>query len=213
MTDHLLRPPPVIDRVVGLHAPDYPQLCDPGNVRRRDMLEVFDAKAAIARSVFARDAGEDVELGANRAIANRVHDDVQPGFVGAGRPRIEMLRRVDEEARVVRCIREWGEHRRGVGAERTVHETFEAANVQPRIAAAARPHGVAQLFPRREWHGRVDARAHPAAVSRALESSHVGPCAHVVDGGHAVARDVRHRGIDGPVDLLRCRLRNSAIDE
>ena len=54
------------------------------------------------------------------------------------------------------------EHRRRVRAERAVDEALEAADVEPRVAAAARRDGVAELLPRGERNDGVDARLHPA---------------------------------------------------
>ena len=58
-----------------------------------------------------------VELRPNREIADRVHDEVQSVRVGAVRPAIEIVRRVDEQPAIVRRVVERLEHRRGVRAE------------------------------------------------------------------------------------------------
>ena len=77
----------------------------------------LDAKATVARTVLLGGTLEDIELQTNRAVADRVHDHVQPRGIGAGGPRFEIFGRVHEQAAVVRRIRERLEHRRGVRAE------------------------------------------------------------------------------------------------
>ena len=66
---------------------------------RREVLRVLDAEAAVARAVLARDALEDVEQRRVRPVADRVHDDLQAGLVGAGDPRVEIFGRVDQAGR------------------------------------------------------------------------------------------------------------------
>ena len=68
--------------MIGLHARDHAERAEARNVRGREMLRVLDAEPSISRPVLARDALEDVELRADRAIADRVHDHMKSGLVG-----------------------------------------------------------------------------------------------------------------------------------
>ena len=102
--DDLLGPPAIVDRVVRLHAGDDAELAEPRDLRRGDVLRVLNAEATIPLAVFFCDALEDVELGANRPVADGVHDHVEAGFVGTRNPSVQILGRVDEEPRVGRYI-------------------------------------------------------------------------------------------------------------
>ena len=97
---------------------------------------MLDAEAAVARAVLFRDALVDVELHADRAVADRVHRDLQSGAVGGGGPLVDLLRRVDQQAAVLRRVGERLEECRRVRAERAVDEAFESADAQPFVAAA-----------------------------------------------------------------------------
>ena len=51
---------------------------------------MLDAEAAVLSAVLALDPLEDVELRTDRAIADRVHDDVQSRAVGARYPCVKV---------------------------------------------------------------------------------------------------------------------------
>ena len=170
-----LRPPAIVHLVIGLHARDHAQRAEARDVRRRDVLRVLDAEAAILRPVLLLDARVVVELDANRAVADRVHHHLQPGLVRAGRARVQALGRRDEQPGVLRRIVERLEHRRGVRAERAVDEAFEPADAHPLVAVTARRDGVAQPLPRGERHHRVHARDHSPRLVRALEDGEIVP--------------------------------------
>src|SRR5687768_1444468 len=116
------------------------------------MLRVLDPEAPVARTVVASDALVNIEQRRIRAIADRVHQDVQSGPVGAGNPALEVPGRVDEQAAIPRRIGEWLVKCRGMRAERPVHEPLERAKSQRRVAASVgaetpRGYDIAQLLP------------------------------------------------------------------
>jgi hypothetical protein len=133
--------------MIRLHARDHAELCEARHVGRMDVLRVLDAEAPVARTVLGFDPLEDVELRADRAVADGVHDDLEPCGVGALRPRIEALRLGHEEPAIVRRVGERLEHRRGVRAERAVDEALEPADAEPGVTTATRLHRVAQALP------------------------------------------------------------------
>ena len=110
----------------------------------------------------AGDALEEVELVADRAVADRMHDDVKAGRVGAAHARFHVGGLRHLQPAVAGRIGERLEHQRRVRAERAVDEALERADAEPRVAAAARGNGVAEALPRGERHGGVDARAEAA---------------------------------------------------
>ncbi len=78
---------------------------------------MLDAEPPVPWPIFSLDALVNVELRADRPVPDGVNDHLQSGFVRAGGPLVEMLRCIDEESRVVRCVSERLEHRRRMGAE------------------------------------------------------------------------------------------------
>jgi hypothetical protein len=81
------------------------------------MLCVLDPEATVARTILTFHPLEDAELEIDGAVTNRVYDDVQARFVGVGDPRVEILRRIDEQSAVARRICERLHHCRSVRAE------------------------------------------------------------------------------------------------
>ena len=69
--------------MVGLHACDDAEGAEARNVGGRDVLRVLDAEAGVLKVLLARDALEDVELGADGAIADGMDGNVKPGGRGA----------------------------------------------------------------------------------------------------------------------------------
>ena len=82
-----------------------PSFGEPRHVGGRDVLRVLDAEAAVARAVRLGDALEDIELHPDRAVADRVDDDLQPGAVGGGGPLLQILLGVDQAGRGRRACR------------------------------------------------------------------------------------------------------------
>ena len=144
----------------------------------------------------SRDALVDVEQGGVGAVADRVHHHVQAGRIGAADPGVEIVRRVDEEAAVLRRVGERLVERRGVRTERAVDEALQPADAQPRVAAAVRPigarlHRVAsccQVFERHRRRRCAWSAGRPACAR--VNDLEIGPRAHVV---HASSRPVRRR--------------------
>src|SRR5205085_2153192 len=62
MADDFVRPTAVVNRVVGLHARDDTELCEPGNVGWSDVLGVLDTESPVTRTVLAFNSFIDVEL-------------------------------------------------------------------------------------------------------------------------------------------------------
>src|SRR3954468_20647840 len=108
---------------------------------------MLDPEATIARAILLLDALVDVELCPDRLVTDGMHYDLQTGFVGARRPLIQVLRRVDEKTCIVRRIGERLKHRGGVRAQGAVDKAFEAADVKPLVAAALRGHCGGELLP------------------------------------------------------------------
>ena len=163
---------------------------------------MLDAEAAVARAVFLLDALVDVEQHADRTIADRVHHHLQAGFVGAGDPLVEVLRRVDEEAAIL-----WSVGERFLDA--AVCEPSEPSTnpfkppMRSHRRRGRRPavvrHRVAQLLPCAERHDGIDSRRQRAAPCARARTPSVGPSAHVVHRGDALLVDVLHRRVQRAV--------------
>ena len=204
--------------MVRLHARDDAQRAESRNVRRRQVLGVLDAEAAVARTVLARHALEDVEQRRVGPIADRVNDHVQAGLVGAGDPAVEILWRRDEQAALAGRVGERVVKGRRVRSERSVDEPLERADAQPGVAApfrseAFRGDGVPQSLPAVQRNRGVDSRGQAACARGAVEHGEIVPRPHVVDGRDSLRRDVAHRGLERAILQRIARRRHLRRDE
>ena len=157
---------------------------------------MLDPEPPVARAVLARHPLEDVELQADRAVADRVHHHLQPGVVGALRPRVQVLGRVDEQPRS--C----GASLNGSSIAAVCEPSEPSTNpLSPPMRSHASPRPRAATVSRSRSHvasgtTRVDPRAQPSGAVRALEDGEIVPGPHVVHGRHALLGDVAHRGVE-----------------
>ena len=97
--DALLRPPPVVGRVVGLHRGDDADLGEAGDGRRAQVLGVLDAEPPVPRPVRRGHALVDTQEPVVGGVADGVHQDLEPRLVGRRGPRVQRVGRSHEEAR------------------------------------------------------------------------------------------------------------------
>ena len=103
--------------MVGLHRRDHVERGEARDVSRRDVLRVLDPEPPVPQTVLPGHPREEVELLADRAVADRMDDHMQACRIRARDRRVTSGIARDEEAAVVRRIGEGLEHRRGVGPE------------------------------------------------------------------------------------------------
>ena len=153
-----------------------------------------------------------------RPIADRVHHDMQTRLVGAGDPCIQIFRRVDQQAAILRRVVEGFVKSGRVRAQRAVDESLERADAQPFIAptvgaAVCARARLAETPPIRQRHGGVDASCQGVRAGCAREHVEVAPRAHVVNGGDAVLVHVLHCGGERTICQLGGRRRDDGVDE
>src|SRR5207237_8776850 len=80
----LLRPAPVVDRVIRLHGGDNPKLRATRKILRTNVLRMFNAPAAVlARAVLLRDFRINIQHDAVSLVADGMNGKLQAGLVRA----------------------------------------------------------------------------------------------------------------------------------
>ena len=212
MANLLLRPPPVIDGVIGLHGGDHAVVGKAFDQRRAQMLGMLDPEAPLSL-VWNRFV--DPEHLVIRAIADGVNGDLKVAGVRVGHKRLHPAvgHRLHRQAAVVGVIGERLEKRRCRRAERTVGKSFQSADAQA-IAAEGFLHGCGdEPFVFGDRGEQIDARRQQAILFQALIGSEVFerfPTGHVAERRHAEAGRFGQRRASGSDALVRrCRTDHS----
>src|SRR5512142_290513 len=119
------------------------------------MLRMFDAEAAVLRSVLVHNFLEEIEHGGDSFVANCVDAGLEPDSIKTAESVTHFGERdhvLSEQAAGFRVIDIWLEEIGSAGTERAVGKTFESSHPKER-----RPEGMAdsylgQVFPsRNRW--------------------------------------------------------------
>ncbi len=102
--------------MVRLHAGDHVERGEAREVVGRDVLRVLDARPPVAGAVALAEARQPIEMQADGAVADRMHDEMQSSGIGAVAPRVERVGIGHEQTAIARRIVERLEHRGGARA-------------------------------------------------------------------------------------------------
>ena len=214
--DAPLRPLTVVDGVIRLHRSNDREPLEALEVFGRDVLQVLDAPAPLARAVGFFDLAERVEDRRDGLVADGVDAELQTGGVGADQPRakgFEVLHLGGDEA-VTGRVEKRLEKPRGRGPQRSVGVPFDRAEPQERRAERAAQADARLVLPARLHRRVVDARGQLAALGQPGVRRYVAPLGiHVLHAGDTERGCVGQRALRRRPPLFRGGLRYDLVDQ
>jgi hypothetical protein len=146
-TNPLVRPSAVVDGVVRLHRRNHSNPGNPSDILPSKMLGMLDSEAAVARAVSLRDAVIDIEQQPVRALADRMHRNLEARGIASCNPGPERILRGDHKSDRAWRVGVWLIEQRRGGAQGTIHEPFHTSRAKPIVAGAISAQRVGHCTP------------------------------------------------------------------